>query len=214
MGLPQDYRERLAHIDEETEGVERLYHAVSAAGGHGRGDGDIFVAGMVQRVLGLAAGYAVHVRLRQYGNAMCLTRVLLDCCMRMQAAFLVDDLKELLAWLESGAPLYELEDRSGQQFGDRYLVRLLKGRRGWAEDLYDTTSGYIHYSRNHTRALKAMPNLREGEGLRPIPVAAEEENIGEEAWVASMEAFQECVQLFRELLQEWLDSGRAARREG
>ena len=214
MALPQDYRERLAHIDEETEGVERIYHAVSAAGGHGREDGDVFVAGMVQRVLGLAAGYAMHVRLRQYGNAMCLTRVLLDCCMRTQAAFLVDDLKELLAWLESGAPLYELEDRSGQQFGDRYLVRLLQGRRGWAESLYDTTSGYIHYSRNHTRALKALPNLQEGAGLRPIPVAAEEEHIGEEAWGESMDSFLKCVQLFQELLQEWPNNIRATGREG
>ena len=214
MALPQDYRERLAHIDEETEGVERLYHAVSAAGGHGREDGDIFVAGMVQRVLGLAAGYAMHVRLRQYGNAMCLTRVLLDCCMRMQAAFLVDDLKELLAWFETEEPLYRFKDRNGQQFKDGDLVKLLDEGRGWVGDLYKTTSGYIHYSQRQIEAIRALPNLQEGAGLRPIPVAAEEEHIGEEAWVASMEAFLECVQLFQELLQEWLDSGRAAGREG
>ena len=72
---------------------------------------------------------------------------------------------ELAHHVIKGKSLRKYKDRDGKELFDRHLVNTLKLELPWVESMYDTLSGWVHFSESHI-----FSAVSEGEEERTINV--------------------------------------------
>ena len=75
-----------------------------------------------------------------------MLRLQLDNCMRLYASTIADDQNTLIDCVISGKKISSLRDTNGQKMSDKFLKDGLAQYDSRFADVYDNTSGYIHYS--------------------------------------------------------------------
>lgn len=206
MVLPQDFEQRMGHIGRLRDPILQVHHALWEAEGGGRGPRELLLAAVAGRALSLCDGYVALARLGHYTTSMCLVRLQLDSCLRLYAGELVEDRGALVGRIAEGGRLDQMRDKRGKFMRDRYLMEQLAKEYIWVETIYETTSGFVHFSGDHVALISAgLP--QPDHGVVPIPVGGPEEGASERDWYGSAVSFQASTWLCERLLRDWLRDG-------
>ena len=107
---------------------------------------DLFLCPLLNRSIQLSQGFMVLIKQRNLTCAGSMLRLQLDNCMRLYASTIADDQNALIDCVISGKKISSLRDTNGQKMNDKLLKDGLAQYDSQFADVYDNTSGYIHYS--------------------------------------------------------------------
>lgn len=110
---------------------------------------DYFISGILSRSLSLIYGFETLIKSSNYISAAHLVRPHLDNYLRLFAAWLVSDPHKFAMQVWEGKAVRKLKDRDGKLLTDAYLKEKAKEEHVWIEDVYNETSGFIHFSNKH-----------------------------------------------------------------
>lgn len=107
---------------------------------------DLYFVATLNRFVTLTDGFKVLITNRNLTCCGALLRLLLDNCMRLYGLSIAADMNEAIDTVISGGRFDKLKDKSGKQMRDGYLKKQIANYDAKFETVYDSTSGYIHFS--------------------------------------------------------------------
>lgn len=110
---------------------------------------DYYISGVLNRSLSLIYGFETLLNSQNYLSGAHLVRLLLDNYLRLYALWLSADAGEVAKQVWNGTALREIADRNGKQMRDGYLRDKAAEEYPWIADVYNETSGFIHFSNKH-----------------------------------------------------------------
>lgn len=110
---------------------------------------DIYISGILNRSLSLIYGFETLIKSVNFLGAAHLVRPLLDNYLRLSAAWIVSSPHDFVNEVWSGKSVKDLKDKDGRLMTDRYLKQKAAVKYPWIENVYDETSGFIHFSAKH-----------------------------------------------------------------
>ena len=110
---------------------------------------DLLAIAAIKRNMSTSRAIGALVRSRNMISARALLRVHLDTLLRFSAAWLVNDPHEFAMQVLRGQKIGEMKDRTGKKMRDAYLVEILSADYPWLKTVYDSLSGYVHFSEEH-----------------------------------------------------------------
>ncbi|MDR2283807.1 MAG: hypothetical protein LBE37_11385 [Sphingobacterium sp.] len=110
---------------------------------------DYLISGILNRSLSLLYGFHTLVESNNYLAAAHLIRPHLDNFLRLYASYLVDSPHEFGMEIWKGSAIHKLKDRHGQFMKDFYLKSKASEEYPWMKNVYEETSGFIHFSNKH-----------------------------------------------------------------
>lgn len=153
---------------------------------------DLFFAAAVNRSMSLLKGFCTLIEQQNFVAAAPLIRLELDCCLRVSAAHLSEDLGTLAFEVMSGKAVRKLKDRDGELMHDTYLVRKMSERYPWVQDVYTQTSGYVHLSEKHY--FNAM-QAGEKEGDINIKISDIDAFIPDKEYIQAIHSFEKAIDI-------------------
>jgi hypothetical protein len=130
-----------------------------------------------------------------------LIRVQLDSLLRLHAYRIVESMDALARHVMAGNSLRKFKDRDGNPLTDRFLVDNLKEVLPWIESVYETLSGWIHFSEAHV-----FSAIRPGETDRSFVAAVGDlEDIPDSLFVEASEVVDAIHAATADLMEGYFD---------
>lgn len=107
--------------------------------------------GVGRRALALSSGFRSMVGQCNSLCAMPMVRMQLDTAIRFYAGFFVVDHQQFCRDVLDGKQINKMKSDEKKQMQDKYLVERVAKSNPWMINVYEITSGYIHFSRHHIR---------------------------------------------------------------
>ncbi|WP_370004018.1 hypothetical protein [Winogradskyella sp.] len=112
---------------------------------------DLFVSAVVNRGISLSSGFKTLALNNNYICAIPLIRLQIDNCLRFYASTLVTDYNDFFMQYLSGKHIRNIKDAYGNKMTDNYLAKKLdKDVFPGILNMYQNTSGHVHFSNEHT----------------------------------------------------------------
>lgn len=105
--------------------------------------------GVGRRALALSSGFRTMVEQCNSLCAMPIVRMQLDTAIRFYAGFFVEDHQQFCRDVLEGNQINKMKSDENKLMQDKYLVERVAKINPWMINVYETTSGYIHFSRHH-----------------------------------------------------------------
>lgn len=143
-----------SRIDDIVEQATRRYLAIfanhiEAADGATFYSTDLIMFGLLNRNLALLRAMPSLIKERNIHALAPLLRVQLDGLLRLHAYRIVESMDALARHVMAGNSMRKFKDRDGKPLNDKHLVNHLKEEIPWIEPVYDTLSGWVHFSESH-----------------------------------------------------------------
>jgi hypothetical protein len=110
--------------------------------------------GVGRRAVALSSGFRVMVKQCNSLCAMPMVRMQLDTAIRFYAGFFVADHQQFCCDVLDGKQINKMKSREGSIMHDSYLVERVAKKNPWMTDVYNSTSGYIHFSDRHIKVAR------------------------------------------------------------
>ena len=110
---------------------------------------DYYVSGILNRSLSLIYGFETLIESANYLGAVHLVRPYLDNYLRLSAVWLVDEVDLFANNVWKGDMIRKMKDKSGKPMTDAYLKDKATEDYPWIANVYEATSGFIHFSGKH-----------------------------------------------------------------
>lgn len=107
------------------------------------------IMSVLKRALSTTEGIKLLIKEKNFTSAAPLSRIYLDSLIRLHAFSLCDNPDEMALEVLSGKKIRDLKDRNGKKMYDNYLVDSLSAEYPWVINVYERTSGYVHFSFQH-----------------------------------------------------------------
>lgn len=110
---------------------------------------DFWTNAAMNRGIQLSSGFRNSIKRH---NAICsgaLLRLQIDTALRFSAGWLVTDPHRFVGQIMDGEQINRIKDRDGNLMTDRYLLDRMAKNHPWLEEVYNKTSGYVHFSEVH-----------------------------------------------------------------
>ncbi|GAA3594584.1 hypothetical protein Q4Q39_06950 [Flavivirga amylovorans] len=107
------------------------------------------VMSALKRALSTMEGIKVLIENKNFTCAAPLSRMYLDNLIRLHAFSLCDNPNNIAIEVLSGKKIKDLKDKNDKKMYDSYLVESLSTDYPWIINVYDRTSGYVHFSFQH-----------------------------------------------------------------
>lgn len=104
---------------------------------------------IVHRAIELNRGFKTLTEANNWITAINLIRLQADNCMRLFALSLVEDRLDFYNRVLDGEHIRNIKDAEGKNMTDSYLSQKLEGLYPGFRLLYENTSGFIHFSKEH-----------------------------------------------------------------
>ncbi len=111
---------------------------------------DFFTSAIINRAISLMRGFVTLAKENNYITAVPLIRIQLDNCLRFYATTLVDDYDVFFINYLKGKHIRNLKDSTGAKMTDTYLISKLDTIFPGVHKLYSNSSGFIHFSNEHS----------------------------------------------------------------
>ena len=108
-----------------------------------------FTFSIVHRAIELNRGFKALTETNNWITAINLIRLQADNCMRLFALSLVPDRLDFYQTIMKGEHIRNMEDGDGNKMTDYYLSKKLDILYPGFRLLYENTSGFIHFSKEH-----------------------------------------------------------------
>ena len=110
---------------------------------------DIYSMAIVNRSLALINGFEVMLISNNYHGAVHLVRLHLDSLLRYAALWMVADSNAFIRAVMTGVCVSSLTDKNGRKMTDKHLKEVVAADYPWVENVYEQTSGFVHFSHKH-----------------------------------------------------------------
>jgi hypothetical protein len=110
---------------------------------------DLYINGIASRSLSLIYGFETLIRSNNYMSAAHLARPHLDNYLRLFAAWQVNAPHDFASKVMNGEMVRNLYDKNEKKMTDSYLSSLASKQFPWIQEVYNETSGFIHFSHKH-----------------------------------------------------------------
>ncbi len=134
------------HIDELKQFSENLKNMTAKVLGNNLLLIDMCFCAMLDRNICLNNGFIQMLESRNLTCAGAILRLQLDNCMRLFAVYISQDENEVAKCVIDGGQIKNLKDKDGKKMNDGYLKKELSKYEETFEEVYNQTSGYIHFS--------------------------------------------------------------------
>ncbi|WP_298416778.1 hypothetical protein [uncultured Kordia sp.] len=104
---------------------------------------------VLKRTISTIEGIKALIKIKNFTSAAPLARIYLDSLIRLHAFKLYDNPNEIALEVLSGKKIRNLKGRNNKKMTDHYLVNSLSKDYSWITNVYDKTSGYVHFSFQH-----------------------------------------------------------------
>jgi len=205
--------EYLAGLLKTLDELDRRLREAGLAMGRAEGGSlyplDILAISALNRSLALSSGFRAMIQARNFICAGALLRLQLDTALRFAAAWMVPNPHDFAMSVMGGTPVRRLADCDGNMMTDSHLVSRLKVDDPWIEDLYNQTSGYVHFSEKHLS--NAVTSLGD-DGALTMKASSIDEAVEPQHYLEAVLAFEASVNLFIRYLEGWAltkDAGSA-----
>jgi len=119
---------------------------------------DLYIIGILTRASSLIYGFETLINTANFFSAAHLVRPHLDNYFRLLAGWLVSDPHEFSNKVLSGHPVRKIKDKSGKLLTDAYLKEKAAEGFPWMKDVYEETSGFVHFSNKHILNATSISN--------------------------------------------------------
>jgi hypothetical protein len=137
-------------------------------------------------------------------NLLCsrvLLRTHIDTALRFAAVSLVDNVDQFATDIFQGKRIDKLKDASGKQLRDKYLVEHFSLKLPWLQKVYESLSGYVHFSGSH---VAASFGRFDQDGTVQLRIHADDAHFPEASWLEMVECFNETTMFFHTYLEGWV----------
>lgn len=163
---------------------------------------DIYASGIIKRSLSITEGFSSLCLDKNYLCAGALLRLQIDNCIRFYAVFIVDDPHDFCTKVLAGKHVRKLKDKNGKPMTDHYLIENLNKEFDWLERVYDSTSGYIHFSDRHMKSI--FSGFEEINRIGNIRISATDDNISDKTWEELIDAYYASCEILFRYLRGWI----------
>lgn len=159
---------------------------------------DFVAMAIVKRALSIASAFETLVNDWNMVCARAILRLQVDTAIRFSAFWLSDNPHEMAMEVMRGKRIDKMKDRDGNNMTDAYLVKKLSSEFSWMPKVYETTSGYIHFSEAHIFA----PITRvENNGIFECLMNSMDEKFPEASWHEIVSCFNNCTEIILSYLE-------------
>ncbi|MCT3702490.1 hypothetical protein HZQ89_08690 [Elizabethkingia anophelis] len=110
---------------------------------------DYYISGILNRSASLIYGFDTLIKSSNFIAAAHLVRPHLDNYLRLLAAWLVKEPHDFANEVWEGVAVRNIRDRDGKKMTDAYLKEKATTDFSWIENVYNETSGFVHFSNKH-----------------------------------------------------------------
>lgn len=141
--------ENLSKLETAFLNEAKLFFQIGGQNGHIH-TMDLFTSAIINRSISLMRGFVTLAKENNCISSVPLIRIQLDNCLRFYAATLVSDYNDFFIEYLKGTHIRNLKDVNGEKMTDNYLVTKLDKVFPGLHNLYKNSSGYIHFSNEHS----------------------------------------------------------------
>lgn len=162
---------------------------------------DMVIIGIVKRCLSTSSALELLVLDWNMVCARAVLRMQLDTVLRFSAFWLSADRQRMADDVIAGKPINRMTDRDGQRMTDSYLARRLGEHFTWVPQVYEYTSGYIHFSERHL--FDPIVRLNNEEKMVHYVINEKDFNFPEFSWVELVNCAASCLLIVKHLLDDY-----------
>ncbi len=180
-----------------------MYRAIMEADDNGIYGLDLLAQAVLHRSLMLTSGFSDLIEKRNYTCAAPLVRFQLDNALRFYASSLVDNPHDFaIEVVVKGERIDKMKDRDGERMRDWYLASKLTEHHPWVKNVYDETSGFVHFSHKH---FYNSSRLADGGRLQFLmPFEPHDAFVSAEDFEEATFVFNEATKLLLDLMRDWV----------
>lgn len=159
----------------------------------------LFGMSIGRRALALSSGFRSMVEQCNSLCAMPIVRMQLDTALRFYAGFFVVDHQQFCRDVLYGKQINKMKSDENQLMQDKYLVERVAKMNPWMTNVYEKTSGYIHFSRHHI--LEAIRINETGHGK--MVIGPDDFDREPKHFLESMQCMLHLNEIIKFALQDW-----------
>lgn len=163
---------------------------------------DLVLAGATKRTLGLGHGLIAMINAKNMLCGRALVRMQIDTVSRVLAYTYVADREDLARRVIGGEKLRSFKCRDGKRLTDQYLIERLSKTLAWAADVYDRTSGSVHFSEQQLFSASEMTSDENGSHIN-LMITQFDTKYPESSWVEIAACFTELTDFFVHILDQY-----------
>lgn len=156
------HRQRAVKILRDIERTEKALLRITAEHvGPGRPiyASHLFLLGIGRRTLAQSRAIRQLIQDKNHLVVAALIRLQLDTAFRLHAIFWVSDPEAFAREVFAGGQINRMKAADGQPMTDKYLKDKLLADYPWMSDVYENTSGAVHFSSRHISAAFSVSDI-------------------------------------------------------
>ena len=159
---------------------------------------DLLAYGAIKRNLATTTAIAQMVASWNMVCARPLLRIHLDTALRFSAAWFVEQPHDFALKVIQGHRIDKLKDQAGCKLTDAHLIKIHAAEYPWLPNVYETLSGYIHFSGSHV--FDSVANLCDDDMSISFEVSATDYKFPEFSWIEILECTHEATVMLTKYL--------------
>lgn len=168
---------------------------------------DYYISGILNRSLSLIYGFETLIVSRNFIAAAHLVRPHLDNYLRLNAAWLSKKPHDFAYKVWMGEQVGNIKDRDGNLMRDKYLKEKATERYPWMKNVYDETSGFVHFSAKHIRNATSFVK-RQDEYFLQTFIGKTDNDVSNEHKIEAIIGMIETCNAIADAVFGWIDTKR------
>lgn len=163
---------------------------------------DLIIIGAVKRSLSLGQGLIAMVKTKNMTCARAILRMQIDTVSRLLAYTYVDDPESIASKIISGVPLSKFKSRDGHFLRDAHLVDRMNDDHPWVREVYNRTSGEVHFSEKQLFA--SVQSTDDSARTFSMVISPFDEKYPECSWSEVVTCFHRLNEILVEVLEAYV----------
>lgn len=167
---------------------------------------DLILVGAVKRTMSLASGMKAMIEAKNIVCARALLRMQLDTVSRVLAYTYVPDAGQMAEAVLGGQSLRKFKSCDGNALNDAYLIRRMSVHYPWVTAVYESTSGYVHFSER--QLFDSVQSLRDS-GSMTLEISAVDNKYPDFSWEEIAACFNHLTKILASALKDYAEQKSA-----
>ena len=159
---------------------------------------DLLAYAAIKRNLSTTTAISQMVDSWNMVSARSLLRVNIDTALRFSAAWLLEQPHDFASKVIGGARIDKFKTSAGKLLTDSYLVEVRSAECPWLPKVYESLSGYIHFSGSHV--FDSVNSVGEEGRTISFEISATDHKYPEFSWIEVLECTRESTSLLAKYL--------------
>lgn len=163
---------------------------------------DLLAYGAIKRNLSTTTAISEMVSSWNMVCARSLLRVHIDTALRFSAAWLVEQPHDFALKVIGGHRIDKLKDQAGSRLTDAHLVEIRAAEYPWLPKVYESLSGYIHFSGSHV--FDSVASLGDEDMSIAFEISATDYKFPELSWAEILDCTREATGMLTKYLDGYI----------